>query len=241
MLKTLSPTPDEARDDTTAETDNSERRMRRALEALSGPARPDAPQPDIRTDGGFRQDRGFDRGAGQRRDLRDSPASYAAKARHRFVKDGEVPVVHLAAPRPRDPAAPAEPDLARLKDIIEDQRVRLEQAERAGREIQAQLRALQTKCAHTEMALNDATALAESRLHELEALREGVLREGVRRADEPTPRAASPEPAMPRRRGRPPGRTAAAPVVVVAPEHEPEPVQWWLQPPKSAAKSRRRV
>jgi hypothetical protein len=173
MLKTLSLSPDEIRDDSPAETpaDNSETRMLRALEALSS-----APQPRQPESHGQRDPSPFRANKPQqsRDNFRNDGPHHGNKARHRFVKDGEVPVVHMSPARPRDAvvAAPPrnDPEFARLHQLIEEQRQRAELAERTRNDALTQVKSLQTKLAHNELTLSDLQALAQSRLEELTRL-----------------------------------------------------------------------
>jgi hypothetical protein len=123
------------------------------------------------------------------------------------VKDGEVPVVHMAAaarsweagaaPSPR-----SDTDHTKLVQALEEQRQRADAAERARQDAVTQLRTLQTKAAHTEMALADATSLAEARLAEIAALQES-LRSALLAVAKPV-LVREPQPGdAPRKRGRP--------------------------------------
>jgi hypothetical protein len=182
MLNKLVLSPDGDNDDSASgdseSSGESESRMLRALQALSSQPqkedaesstggqtnqRPAAPFRQNQQGGreGFRGDNGFH-------------ANHANKGRHRFVKDGEVPVVHMSTPRPREGApAPARNDdqSARLQGLLDEQRQRAELAERERNEGRAQLKSLYTKLAHAELTLADVQALAQARLDELEALR----------------------------------------------------------------------
>jgi hypothetical protein len=273
MLKTLSLSPDEIRDDSAAEipADDSESRMLRALEALSSAPQPRPPEPPGQRDTGpLRANKPLQ----PREAFRNDGPHHGNKARHRFVKDGEVPVVHMSPPRARDASAnPArnDPEYARLHQLIEEQRQRAELAERTRNEALLQVKSLQTKLAHSELTLTDLQALAQSRLAELTAAQQELAR---LRAPAAAP-AADPNQPMPVKRGpgRPrkivvaapppaplslqpaqsqsqaqaqaqPSMDAPPPVkrgpgrprkIVAAPPQldlEPEPVQWWLLPPK---------
>lgn len=135
--------------------------------------------------------------------------------RHRFVRDGEVPVVMVqshadqgAAPRP-DPAA----------GLLAEERAARERGERALAAAQSTIRDLQTKLAHITLARDEAVAALQAMTEERAAAREAAL-------------AAPPPPAppvAPRRRGRPPKHAAADPAA--APPRRSagvdKPVQWW--------------
>lgn len=223
--------------------ETSETRMRQALEALRGPVRKEGAAPEAAARPA-RRDHGRDH-------MRDSGPQIAPRGRHRFVKDGEVPVVHLAANRPREAQVANRPDDEALH-AMEELRQRANAAERAQREAMAQLQALQTKLVHQQMALDAATDLAERRQQENDALRQQLEEAAAPRAPAKAKAALEPEDAaepmededsdlvfiqadpelVPRRRGRPP-----KPVTASA-EPEEEPVQWWLEP--TAAGRRRR-
>jgi hypothetical protein len=237
MLKTLSLSPDENRDDTVS--DDSESRMLRALEALSNQPQPREANPPAQGQANlFRSNKpssGQDghRSEGFRQDgYRNDGPHHANKARHRFVKDGEVPVVHMPKAGPRDAASPGparnDPEYARLQQIIEEQRKRGDEAERARAEAQTQFKLLQTKFAHTELALADAQALAQTRLEELTA-----LHAQLQQLQTPPPARAPRQPA-PVSADAPPKRRPGRPrrIVVDVPTQEPEPVEWWLLPAK---------
>jgi hypothetical protein len=134
--------------------------------------------------------------------------------RHRFVRDGEVPVVMVqshadqpAAPRP-DPAA----------GLLAEERAARERGERALAAAQATIRDLQTKLAHVTLARDEAVAALQAMTDE----RAAAAREAALAA--PPPPAP---PAVPRRRGRPP-KPAAADAADAPPRRNLEkPVQWW--------------
>jgi hypothetical protein len=240
MLKTLSLSSDENRDDTTTE---SESRMLRALEALSSQPQPGEPNngtvPPHGQPNPFRPNKSSSGQDGYRPDgfrpdgFRNDGPHHSNKARHRFVKDGEVPVVHMPKAGPRDAAAAGiprnDPEYARLQQLIDEHRQRADLAERARAEAQAQFKLLQTKLAHTELTLADAQALAQARLDEAASLQAQVQK---LQAAKPAPvlRAEAPaNPVAPVKRG--PGRPRR--VVVELPVQEPEPVEWWLLPSKA--------
>ena len=224
MLKPLSLPPEETPDEQAQ--NQSESRMLRALEALS--SQPQQSQPTKNVFGGqqpsspsFRPTKSV-----QRDGFRNDAAHQGAKPRHRFVRDGEVPVVHMPPVRAPGAGNRPDPEQARLHQIIEEQRHRADQAERARAESQAHCKAMQTKLAHAELALTDALNLAQTRLDEIAALE-------ARLNVSPAPVAPAPpgagQPEVRRGPGRP--RRIVDPALV-PPEHEPEPVQWWLAPTK---------
>lgn len=248
MLHKLNETPDPADED--ASLENSETRMLRALEAMSQTvARP----------------AGADPGASRRplppRDVfrAENSQAHGNKPRHRFVRDGEVPVVHMAksaaktVTRDSPPAARAEADIMRLQAEVETWRQRAEQAERAHKELASQtasqMKNLHTQLGHIELARADAQALADARAEEIQALQAEIARLKTVPA-RPAPRPSA-QPILPtepgavpvkRGRGRPRKYPLPPAVTVTAPPPEgaePEPVAWWLLPPAPAARKRR--
>jgi hypothetical protein len=136
---------------------------------------------------------------------------HSNRPRHRFVRDGEVPVVVLnrqleRRERTAGPATlsdqPAENRLEAAEAMLRQERTAREHSERALQEAQATIRDLETKLGHAVRARDEALEAvhaAEAPEQEAEA----------RRAEE-RPRPVS-GPAVtsdgPRRRGRPPGST----------------------------------
>jgi hypothetical protein len=281
MLKTLSLSPDEARDDPAAESqaDDSETRMLRALEALSHAPQARSPEgQQHREQNPFRANKA----SPSRDNFRGDGPHHGAKARHRFVKDGEVPVVHMQPARPRDAAAGGslrhDPEFIRLQQLLDEQRQRAELAERTRAEALNQIKTLQTKLAHSELTLADLQALAQSRLDELHSVQQELAQLRLPPPAAPQTAALPPAPGVPIKRGRgrprkivvpatpvstldevampmPMPMPAPAPAPALAPPApapvkrgpgrprripidepqaacEPEPVQWWLLPPK---------
>ncbi len=164
-----------------------------------------------------------------------------ARARHRFVQDGGVPVVMLNAK--------AEPETAALKDRIsalestlENERHVNEQYRRQLKELGDQVTALQTRLAHGDLAHRDALEQERHlRVAAQEALQEALAAAAPRRRASPVqqeavvaepaavsfgdapaavvePVAALDIPPVQKRgRGRP--RSLTPP--------EPKPVRWW--------------
>ncbi len=132
--------------------------------------------------------------------------------RHRYVRDGEVPVVHAALGRqgrPMDPSTSYDKAvLETLRQELDRERSARESAERQLVEARTSLTALQTRLAHVEM--------------DLQAAHEQAAAQGI---SESTQAAGEMQPAPePRRRPR-----AARP----RREIEPEPVKWWIRTEKS--------
>ena len=175
--------------------------------------------------------------------------SGATHHKSRFVQDGEVPVV-LVSNRPGRSEAAASPtgnERSRLADAdaaLRRERAAREQVERDLVVAQNQVRDLQTRLAHAELARDEAQAgerAALERVAALERLEATVGPEDEAGADEGE-ELASTRP----RRGRPRKPDADAPVRRVTrarieaaaeggsqgPEALPsdKPVKWWLQP-----------
>jgi hypothetical protein len=162
-----------------------------------------------------------------------SPAS----SRHRYVRDGEVPVVHAALGR-----AGARPDAAVQQDkaLIETMRHDLdrersahEAAERVLHETRAALVNLQTRLAHVEMDLQAAKEAAQQSAQEAAeqqliaqaatAQVATVQAAGIQAANTQAVTAgdAADETSRPiRRRAR---------KLKAATQREPQPVKWWIK------------
>lgn len=247
MLHKISETPDSTDEETSLE--NSESRMLRALEAMSTTS--------VRPGGA---DPGTVRRPGPPRDIfrAEGGAQHGNKPRHRFVRDGEVPVVHMAKTAPKAPMREAvssvrtDSEIIRLQTEVETWKQRAEQADRAYKEMTSQtsnqLKNLHTQLGHIELARADAQALADSRAEEILSLQAEIAR--LRTAQtRPAPRPAAPpvtsgEPdtiPVKRGRGRPRKYPLPTSVAVIEPEQtktEPEPVAWWLLPPAPPRKRR---
>jgi hypothetical protein len=246
----------------------SELRLRRSLEMLSGGARREP------SEHGFK------------------PAAHAPNnpRRHRFKDDGEVPVVHVAGHRDRSlppgaTPAPHRPPHQTDPHAAEDRAAR-ERAERALEAAKETIRQLQTHAGHAELALREAVGQAEAQQQAMASLRSELaacqadlaqaraaaaraeaarveaeaeaaeeferqrleqaaledelrqLRLERRKAEKAAAQRAAVPADAPR---KPPAirRKAAAPTV---PEVEEEPVKWWLpseKKPVAAGRSRR--
>lgn len=153
-----------------------ETQMRRAL-GLQGPGRP-APQ--------------------QRPDQ--------ARARHKFVQDGGVPVVVLN--RSDDPAAPFKARISELEASLEAERAAHAATRRNLQEAQLAAQALQTRLTHAELAHSDALAAERQAREAAETGRQQALqRLAAATQAKPARRKAAPDPAA---------------------EREAQPVKWWL-------------
>lgn len=160
------------------DSETAENQMRRAL-GLQGPTR-QAPQ--------------------QRADQ--------ARARHRFVQDGGVPVTVLNR-SDIDPSGALKARIAELEAALEGERAGHAATKRTLHDAQAAMQALQTRLTHAELAHREALS-AEQQAREAAAAE-------VRRL---TP--ATPAPTL-----RPVRRTAIASKRVPGVD-EAQPVKWWL-------------
>lgn len=156
-----------------------------------------------------------------------------ARARPRFVRDGEVPVVVLNSARVPD-AAPNGRVSALQAAVVAEQAARAA-AERSLADALATVRSLQTKLAHAELAHGEALAVerwarerAEATLQEMVAARKPA----ERRLGE----AEIAETAMSRARIK---RSASTkPRTATVKTREPQPVKWWLPNYKAAKQAR---
>lgn len=158
-----------------------------------------------------------------------------ARSRHRFVRDGEVPVVVRGA-RASD-AAPSEASAAVQAALVVEQATRIV-AERSLAEALAVVRSLRTTLAHAELAHGEALA-AERQARERAEMR---LRDTVaacetagRRAGELGTGQVGEAPAPRARTGK---ATSAQPRTAAAGPRDPQPVKWWLPSHKAARPSR---
>lgn len=165
---------------------------------------------------------------GSRISLRSSPSGGSSTGqRHRYVRDGEVPVVHANLGRPAmgrpDASAPQDAVLIEtLRQNLEQERARREAAERSLHEARASLTALQTRLGHVELDLQAAQeqvavqqAAAEQALAE-QAASQAASQQATDRAE-----ATITSPAPGRSRPRSARRTSA-----------PKPIKWWIKPGK---------
>ncbi len=195
-----------------------------------------ASQPARSEAGGAASHLSSSRPAGARRPAAGSgSAANGSSRRHRFVQDGEVPVVNVARPR-RDAAgalsALRAPDAERPAG--DDVAAQAAQAERAARldaerrlaELAVLLRSHQTRLGDAEMA-RDA---AESELRELRAALQALQTENANLAVAAARR--EPAPSAGRRRGRAPD-AATDPDADTDNDAETDgagskPVKWWI-------------
>ena len=139
--------------------------------------------------------------------LSGSPAA----TRHRYVRDGEVPVVHAALGRQiARPDASLQQDKALIETLRQDlerERAARELAERSLQEARVSLTNLQTRLVHVEMNLQETQ---EEKAQEREAAEAASL------AAAPIDPAPAPERVRRRPRADKPSR-------------EPQPIKWWIK------------
>ena len=139
-----------------------------------------------------------------------------ATTRHRYVRDGEVPVVHATLGRqPARPDPSIQQDKALVEALRQDldrERAAREAAERALQETRATLVTLQTRLAHVEIDLQETQAQAQTQAQAHE--------QAVAEAAAPAVNAVEPEPAPERIRRKPKAER---------PARVPQPIKWWIK------------
>ncbi len=164
------------------------------------------------------------------------------RSRHRFVQDGEVPVVVLNSPRAPDAGPDAQ---AAMHAALEGERAVRIKADQALAEAQATIRSLQVKLAHAELAHAEAlVAERRSREHAETALRDaGATRTRTAGHSEVEAAAQVTEPARPmafkKARNQSARVAKAKPGAPAAMTRGPQPVKWWL-PSYKAVRARQR-
>lgn len=173
------------------------------------------------------------------RPARSGVQAHAPAGRHRFVQDGEVPVVRLSLPRadgretPRQ-SEPASPGLSH-------ERLARQSAERLHQEVTATLHGVQTRLGHAEMALQEAQRQLLARDERIRGLGASLIacsqdRDAALQArDEAEHRCAALQgrldAASAQRQGdqRPEQAEAAMAGGLQGAAHgeDPEPVKWW--------------
>ena len=137
----------------------------------------------------------------------------SGRHRHRFVADGEVPVVMVQS----RPDQPANNRLDAAAAVLAEERAARERAERALAAANATIRDLQTKLAHATLAQDEAAAALHTAQQQLAAAVAPPVADDT---------AAAPR--LVRRRGRPPKSAGAAtPAKPRAPTQKP--VKWWVK------------
>ena len=209
------------------------------------PSSPDADQPPI-DEARMRRALGLDRPpaaqSAQQRPVQQRPEQMRpeqARARHRFVQDGEVPVVVVNGHGASEVAAPNEQAAGVQAKLRAEQQARAD-AERSLAEAQATMRSLQAKLAHAELAHAEALAAerrareaAEAALQQAIAAREPAGRRAREVTPAPVPDVPATGPVAAEAKAAKPARKPAA-----KPAREPEPVKWWLPGYKAKARGR---
>jgi hypothetical protein len=160
-----------------------------------------------------------------------------ARARHRFVQDGGVPVVMLSAKAEPETAALRE-KIATLEGALENERHLNDQLRRQVKELADQATALQTRIAHNDLAHKDALEQERHmRVTAQEALQEALATAPVRRRPAPVHEAAVPDEADGTAYREPVEQAAARDIPLVQKRGrgrprsttppEPKPVRWW--------------
>ena len=194
--RSLDPMPDPSAAAADSISQTTEARMRRALglDGKSGPARQTAP--------------------------RTGDSSPPARHRHRFVSDGEVPVVVMPSRMDQPAGGRAEAAAAAALQTERDARQQTERAltaaQAAIRDLQGKVAQLQTTLAHVTLARDEAVAALQQSQEQLAA-------------QVPPPA----EPPIVRRRGRPPKIRAETPGATPG-TGSAKPVKWWVKGWRSA-------
>lgn len=137
-----------------------------------------------------------------------------ARARHKFVQDGGVPVVMLNRGSEQDAVSAARARVTELEHQLEAERAAHATTRRQLQEAQQITLGLQTRLAHAELTHSDALATAARALEAAQAV------------------AAAPEPPPPV------VRATRKPAIdrMTRPPKEQKPVRWWTPSYKSKAK-----
>ncbi len=225
--------------------EQSETRMRQALERLSGERFGGAPRPQPAPHSPTHSP------------AQSSSFSSAGPRRHRYVQDGEVPVVQIspAGGRRRDVMSsapvPSDAPADNLRQAVAQERAGRMRAEQALERAQATIHALETRLGHAEITQREAADLARAHAADVARLR-GELAEQAgwlkaaqteaaearerqreleysraeaRYADDTDDDVVVEPPPLRAKTVKPRVAKAAIPVVEV---DEPEPVKWWL-------------
>ena len=171
-------------------------------------------------------------GGGSRAGSRPQPGA-APKQRHRFVQDGEVPVIHLSGPRDGDAMASLRGRIAAIESERDAEHAARLKAEQSAQAALSQVHALETKLGHVEMSAREAVAIEREARGQVEAELQRAIatrdaaQQALSESAIPAPgkeRVKSP-PRVPKQHGLPRVK-------------EPQPVKWWLGKPEAKATSR---
>lgn len=194
-----------------------------------------APEDASTAEARMRRSLGLD-GAGPTRPVQRRPEQ--ARTRHRFIRDGEVPVEIVTSQQVPDAALNRH--VATLRTALDRERGARAAAERSLAEAQVTIRSLQAKLAHAELAHSEALAAerrtreqAEAVLRNTTAARELIGRKPNEAA--PTHAVEKPAPRATAKRAGSGKSTSRAPA---AKTREPQPVRWWLPSYKAKTKAR---
>ena len=163
-----------------------------------------------------------------------------ARARHKFVQDGGVPVVMLNRSHDQDAIGTIKTRVAELERHLDQERTAHAATKRLMAEVQATLQQEKTRFAHTELAHADALAVA-ARATEAAVTRADVAiadaaiarAEAVIPARVPAIAQSSPDPVanpdapMKVKRGRPARKPAIDRASLERPAKAEKPVRWW--------------
>ncbi len=154
----------------------------------------------------------------------------AARQRHRFVQEGEVPVVVVGGDGKSDPFSKMGSRVAELEAALVAERAARASATRSLDEARATIQSLQTRLAHAEMAFNEAIATERRACAEAERTLQETIEEGRRTGnqrgmpvEQPSEPPARKVAGRKTRAAKPASRAAAPPK-----QREPQPVKWWL-------------
>ena len=151
-----------------------------------------------------------------------------ARARHKFVQDGGVPVVMLNRGHDQDALGTLKSRVAELERHLDQERTAHAATKRLVAEAQAALQHEKTRSAHAELAHADALA-AVARVTEAATARADAAAttqvSGVAQAGAVT--AADPDAPVKARRGRPPRKPAIDRASLERPAKAEKPVRWW--------------
>jgi hypothetical protein len=148
-----------------------------------------------------------------------------ARPRHRFVRDGEVPVVVVSGDGRSDASPHADSRLAGIESALAAERAAHASTARSLEEALATIQSLRTRLAHAEMASDEAIAVERRARAEAEkALQEAVADSGT---VDPPDDGRPAEPGAKRPKGKWVRRATTTAKTAATPKREPQPVQWW--------------
>jgi hypothetical protein len=185
--------------------------------------------------------------------IRAQPASspMSAKQRHRFVQDGEVPVIHLApGSRDSDNAGTLRARIASLEASLEQEQSARSKAEHSLQASLTHSHALETKLAHVEMAARETLTAERSLREHAEFALQAAIQErdtamqqaAARELSVQIAAAAPPSVELPEVKERPKRAPRVAkpkvPRATTPRIEEPQPIKWWLNSAKAKPSKR---